>query len=195
MPESTAMEPDPHLQEEHYAPAITVPQGTQAVSVDYGYEERDINYRSMVRWFASLAAATGLILLTLFGAFRFLDEREERKDRLPSPLLGVKIPPPAPNLLSDPITYHEEQSRIEDEQLKAADLLNKDTGLPRLPADAARKVLSNQGAALSTGGARGAGSSPGGAAGPGSAGTRKNEILEPMPSESSGGMSMEDRLR
>jgi len=183
--------PDPHLEEED-APLRTTPQGTQEYGVVNGHEERDVNFRSVIGWFAALGVSTVVIIGVLFGMFRGLEWWQRSQERLPSPLFAQRQEPPLPRLLPNPvdarlsprlgllgpIEYHDDVKKAEDVELLRMGLLNKDTGLPELPAQAVADLT----------GAPAAGAPP-------TTGAPEDALRQAIPADSSGGTTLEDRLR
>ena len=194
-------EPDPHLQDEHYAPSVTMPQGTQAEGVEHGHEERDIQAPMLVRWFGLMMVALVAQIALLWGLYSYMGATSARVDMLPSELFGQRTVPPPPRLLPNPVDsaqeplepledefeYHQEQKILEDEELVKQRLLDPKTGLGAMPDDAVGRVLSSRGAAGAPGGAAGAQPPPNAEDG------KAPEYA--LPSEQSGGQSTEDYLR
>jgi hypothetical protein len=179
---------EPH--EEDHVPAQTTPQGTLALTVDQGIEERDINIPAVIKWLGGLLAVCVATQIFLWGIFGLLENLEKSRDRIPSALFLSHPDPPAPRLLPNPalarehptqalpgpIEYHQEQKEIENEGLIRAGLLDPETRLPVIPGRASQQLGVPQGRQTPTLGT----ASP---------------LADAMPSDSSGGISMEDRLR
>jgi hypothetical protein len=176
---------------EHEIPERTTPQGTQEGGVDFGHEEKDVNFAPVFRWFISLAIVTGLSQFMLAGGLNLWVKHEEQrdKDRLPSPLYSVRQDIPEPRLLpnridspatsSEPLVGPGEALLIfrkhEDLQLQRLGLQDPQNGAPAIPQKAIAAVSSQPASA------------PGGAAG--------EALVQPMPSSASGGTAMENRLK
>jgi hypothetical protein len=190
---------DPHNDEDHDAkdarregheevPEFTTPQGTQENGVDFQHEERDLDVRDLVHWFIGLAGTTLFLVLVLWGVFHLLTVREDRKDVVPSEMFTTREEPPLPRLLPNPVDarrqprgplqgpleYGFEQREMENRKLEELGLRNRETGRAAIPEAALQGVL---------------------AAGPAANGPAEQSPLEVMPSDSSGGLSTEDRLR
>jgi hypothetical protein len=210
---------DPHLAEddEHFAPAVTTPQGTQAYAVDGGYEERDVNLKAVVGWFAGLSVATFVIIVALGATFRLMVSYQEKQRPVPSPIFAAPQVPPEPRLIPNPVGFkvsetqplpnpidvHNEEKQREDAELAKLGLIDPATGLPRLPEQIIRSVATAQ---PPGGGGHAAPVEHGAAAEHGAAGTGQADHVaagptdlppyqEPLPSDSSGGLKTENGLR
>lgn len=175
-------------------PRVTTPQGTQENAVERGHEGRDIDFRKIVGWFTALVVLIVVVQFLLWGQFRLLKSRADRRDVLPSPLFSIPQPPPEPRLLPNPVESRQNPTepprgpgttavldfRQEDEALERHGLWDTKTGRPRLP-DAVVKSLTRPQTPA------------GGGAGVGAQGVKDPLHLE-MPSDASGGLSMENRL-
>jgi hypothetical protein len=82
------------------------PQGTQAYSVESGYESGDANVKSVVAGLTIILVSTLVVMLAMFGMFRVLNNRVlEQDDKIPV-ALAQRIIPPEPRLL--PEAYSDE---------------------------------------------------------------------------------------
>jgi hypothetical protein len=195
---------DPHLQSEdshsdHHAPTRTTPQGTQAQGVEFGHEGRDLSFRPIFYWFGGFLIFLGLSLLMLHTTMGLWTAKEARETALPSPLFAQQQEIPAPRILPNPIDsglnpmevgqrYPEALPADHEQEMEDAvrvGVVDATTREPALPTGAVSKVLSQNGAA------------GGGAPAPAGAGEQgaTSAVRELMPSDSSGGRAMEDRLR
>jgi hypothetical protein len=175
---------EPH--EEDHVPARTTPQGSLALTVDQGIEEKDIDIPAVIKWLGGLLALCVATQLLLWGVFGLLENVEKSRDRVPSALFLAKPAPPEPRLLPNPKLaqeypnempqYHEKQKQLENEELIRAGLLDAESGRPVLPAQAVRQLGVPVGRQTPPVGA-------------------ESTLADPMPSDSSGGISTEDRLR
>jgi hypothetical protein len=184
---------DPHLREEdeHVAPALTTPQGTQANGVEHGHEGRDILFGPLVKWFIGLGLFLGLTVLLGTATFRLWGAEVAREDQLPSPLFAQQGAPPEPRILPNPIDsglnpmehVKEYPESLPQERLREAQaaeqigVLDARTGLPILSDRVVSEVVSRYGTAG------------------GAASATHNPVQDLMPSGSSGGTVTEDRLR
>jgi hypothetical protein len=176
----------------------TTPQGTQENGVAKGHDERDINLRAILAWFAGLAVMTILTFAAMYGMFRLLANREEVKDILPSPLFARQQQkrPPAPRLLPTPWEAHAKEKQNENERLERIGLLDPKTGLPKIPANATNAVNQPGGGAgqgatgVSGAGTGGVTTNPGAGSNP--AEGVSGQVPRPvLPHDSSGGRSLE----
>ncbi|MFN3648757.1 MAG: hypothetical protein ACK47B_04175 [Armatimonadota bacterium] len=189
---------DPHLQaedEDHIAPTVTLPQGTQEYGVEFGHEERDVNFRPVVWWIAGLFITTAILCVALYFAYNLMLDNTREASQLPSPVFREKIeragPPlvPSPDLqqgrekdpLIGPLEYRAEIVAEEQRQLTEIGFWDAERGTPIVPQQALTGVTTGQGPQT---GATGAG-----------AGALPPAFAEPMPSDSSGGLNWENRLR
>jgi hypothetical protein len=174
----------------HEIPERTTPQGTQEEGVEFGHEERDVNFRPVFRWFIALAAVTGLTQLMLALGLAAWMKHEEKLDVPPSRVFAVQQQAPEPRLLPNPVdsppTSREPQigpmealrffRQREDQALQRHGLQDAQTGLPTLPPRAVAAVTAQPTA-------------------PAPGGRPRDALTQPMPSSSSGGTAMENRLR
>ena len=155
----------------------TTPQGTQENGVAKGHDERDINLRAIMAWFAGLAVLTIATFVVIYGMFVFLANRERAKDVLPSPLFATREQkrPPAPRLLPTPWEAHAKEKKNENDRLEKIGLFDPKTGLPMFPPDSAENVGNQPGG--------GAGQSATGAGRAGTGGVRTNPGAGSNPAE------------
>lgn len=185
---------DPHLQDDDHAepPVRTTPQGTQFYAVEHGHEERDVDVPVLIRWFFYVAALSiGASVVLVFG-MQLLAARERATQAPLSALRQIQVDPPLPRLIPNPtdergreglpqvgpIEYHLAFKQAENEQLQALGLYDMEAKSMVLPENAAQAVQSLNGGAAATAGA---------AAG--------DQVQWIMPSDASGGLGNEDRLR
>jgi hypothetical protein len=174
----------------HEIPERTTPQGTQEGGVEFGHEEKDVNFAPVFRWFISLIVVTGLTQGMLALGLMEWVKHEEKRDVPPSPLFAVRQPPPEPRLLPNPVDSPPSSQQPqrgpmetlaifrerEDKALQRYGLQDPQTGAPALPPQAVAAVTAQP-------------ASP--ATGPGA----PDALTLPMPSAASGGRAMENRLR
>jgi hypothetical protein len=190
-----------YLHEDEPLPARTTPQGTQANGVDHGHEERDVDFRAIVKWFAGLAISLAIIMPVVWFGLQAALPLIEGGDRPTSAVFAEQWELPAPRVLPNPFDspldrvtslpqpllgpaqYLNEYRRTEDAALVKLGLRYPESGedaaragLPRLPEGAVAAVISKAASAGASGGARG-------------------EPVDPMPAGYSGGTRMENRLR
>lgn len=179
---------------------FTTPQGTQWHAVDGGHEERDVDVPALIKWGIGVFVLTGVTCGLLLGAFTLVLNQEKSRPRPTSVMMQPTIPPlprlipnpvdeaerskaagrPANNPLplQDPIAYHLEQKALEAPEIQALGLLDRSTHLPTLPDGAVEAVNAMN--------------AQGGAVGSPATG---DTIEWRAPSDMSGGVNNEDRLR
>lgn len=179
---------DPHLEEDHVAPAVTMPQGTQEEGVEHGHEERDVRPGPLAAWFVGMGVTTLLLSIGLWWMFRLLVGYEARKEQGIPPILVQREVPPQPRLIPNPVDDRPSRERglpgpsdylkafreTENAQLEPLGLFDASTGKAQLPEKAVAAVIAEQ-------------------AGPSTA--PRGDLAELMPSGPSGGTALEDRLR
>lgn len=179
---------DAHLAEDdhNWYPERTMPQGTQENGVEFEHEERDMNHRAVMRWVFALSVAVAIIFSALAGAFFFLGQRERETHQLPSPIFEEQQVPPYPRLIPNPydtaagtvpqgpVEYGAAYKERENRALEKVGLWNEKTGQPVLPPSAASVLQELKSPAPAAGEVPGA---------------------EIYPSDMSGGLMTEDRLR
>jgi hypothetical protein len=190
---------DSHEHEGFSLPSVTTPQGTQENGVLKGHEEKDINFRSVINWFVLLAIITIVSQVALAFGYKYLIRFSIQKDQPPSQMFAERKAPPQPRLLPNPVDSQklpsytpittlgpgpvgETERSKEMSEAAGLGLWDAKTGTPELPASAVQS-LRRRGALASL---------PGGAD---STQTVSDGSKQLMPTYSSGGLTMEDRLR
>ena len=130
----------------------TTPQGTQENGVDFGHEQRDVKMGALFRWFGGMAvtvAATFVLMNLLFAYFLY---REKSKDVMPSRLYEARPKPPKdqPSLLPRPWDHLTEFQQAEAKRMQQKGLQDAQTGLPKLPDNAASVAGASSGGTAST---------------------------------------------
>ncbi|BCM89225.1 hypothetical protein IAD21_01069 [Abditibacteriota bacterium] len=90
--------------------ADMTPQGTQAYSVESGYERGDANVRGVVQGLAIVFAGTFVVMAAMFGMFNFLNKRLILEENRTPVALTREIVPPEPRLLPSPHTDEEPEA-------------------------------------------------------------------------------------
>jgi len=144
--------------EDEFVPLRTTPQGTQAEGVEYGHEEKDLNLRAVLGWFAALGAIVVVVVLLLWGVFTLWTNSGSEKEALPSEVfrrptvypLPVILPnPPGPGAETLPAALGHSPEALESERKREWDaaksfgLLNAE-GKFTVPEAAAQKVIADQ---------------------------------------------------
>src|SRR2546422_628658 len=147
-----------HPHDEDVAPLETTPQGTQEEGVEQGHEERDVNLRAILGWFAALGAVVVVVVLLLWGVFEMWARSAPKEDLPPSPVFAREPHYPAPLILPGPpqpgveslaeaLSHSPEAMMAErrNEAKAAFDAgLQDDKGNPIIPPAAAEKVMAEQ---------------------------------------------------
>jgi hypothetical protein len=191
-----------YLHEDEPLPSRTTPQGTQADGVDHGFEERDVDFRALVRWFFGLAVGMAIVMPFVWFGYRVAVPMITGDDRPPSPVFETRWDLPTPRVLPNPFDaprnlvvplpqplmrpwqFREEHQRAEAAALEKLELKYPPTfedrrraDLPRLPESAVDAVIARA------------------AAPPAAGGATTDGVRQMIPSGASGGTRMEDRLR
>jgi hypothetical protein len=192
-----------YLHEDDPLPERTTPQGTQANGVEHGHEERDVDFRALVKWFGALGIMMAIIMPVVWFGYQAARPLIEGVDAPPSPVFTQRWSLPMPRVLPNPFDapvdrvvslpqplmgpagYLVEARRMEEATLDRLELRYPATfddpskaGQPRLPERAVNAVIAAAGRAAT--GARGG---------------EMSGDLRMMPSGYSGGTRMESRLR
>jgi hypothetical protein len=178
-----------HLEEEeepHHAPARTTPQGTLALTVVGQHEERDVRMRPILSWFGGLAIGTMLATILLLGVYFLILQMEASRDRVASPMLRPKsAPPPLPRVLPNPADTPKDGNPValapwnwsraelgkEDAKLAEIGLIDPATRAPALPEKGLAAVVTVR------------------------EGEDPKSLVQPRPSDASGGTTTENGLR
>jgi hypothetical protein len=196
---------DPHLEsqedDEHVAPVATIPQGMQTPGVEFGHEERDILLQPLLGWFAALAVVVAVTIGVMRVGFELWDNAMKDQEAKAAPRFRLRIVPPAPRILPNPIDSgpldqalwlppERPKGELERQDRNAAGLGLYDTKeqSPHISDDLVRKVAARPEAA-------GAGAMSPGTAVEGADGHEPGRPQENMPSDASGGLATEDRIR
>jgi len=86
------------------------PQGTQAYSVESGYERGDANVRGVVQGLLIVFAGTFVVMAAMYGMFNFLNKRLILQENRTPVALTRAIVPPEPRLLPSPHTDEETEA-------------------------------------------------------------------------------------
>jgi hypothetical protein len=187
----------PASEEGHHAPPRTIMQGSVDDGFDGGYEERDVQFKPLFAWSAAILVMALGTMVFVWGYMAFMLDMMEKEEAALPPVMVQPQTPPAPRLLPNVIDEGPRMRAHEPLQMpwefggeervaakaKAAEhgLWDKDTGLPNLPKESIDAVMR----------------SAGGAPAPSSATfrPRMDGTNYDLPSDSSGGLRMENRLK
>jgi len=122
------------------------------------YERRDISVRTVLYFFAGLAATAILIHLFLAGLYDYLDKRERAHQPPVNPLVSNapadtrKVPRkypdtafPDPRLETDERTQLNDVRRAEEQKLNSYDWVDQKAGTVRIPIERAMDLLAQRG--------------------------------------------------
>src|SRR5688572_14717589 len=112
-----------------------------------GHEESDVSIRGIVRFGVGLAVAAIAIHVAIWGVFRFLESREEKKDRPIPPLVaaGLARTPPGPRLEPDPVAARRRAQARENAALTSYAWVDRGSGVVRIPIERAMDLLVERG--------------------------------------------------
>lgn len=179
-------------------PLVTTPQGTLAHSVEHGHEERDVNFKPLMKSGIALAMTIIFSELIVAGIYQLLYKVETAGHK--QPVFAQRSTPPEPRLIPNPVDairvspendyrfgkyeqlqtpgeYADLELNRDREELAKLGLYNSHEETPEIP-DAI---------AVAVGGAAASGAAEAKEAAPG--------LSEMMPADPSGGTSLENRLR
>lgn len=112
-----------------------------------GHEESDVSIRGIVRFGIGLAVAAVVISVAMWGLFRFLDAREQRKDRVVPPLVAANLArtPPGPRLEPAPLAPRRAMQAQENALLRSYGWVDRGAGVVRIPVERAMELLVERG--------------------------------------------------
>jgi len=182
---------------EEFVPLETTPQGTQEEGVEYGHEEKDIDLRATLGWFAALGVTVVTVVVLLWGVFELWLHQTPKEELPPSPVFaqGTRYPapyilpnPPQPGSesLADALSHSPEaltaERKAESDAAKQYGLQDA-SGNPTIPAGVRDRVLDQL-----------KGPAPAGTAPPEAVATTIG-TAQALPSRASGGTRMENGLQ
>jgi hypothetical protein len=116
-------------------------------NVEVHHEESDVNIRAIFAFGAGLLVVGAVIHLLIFVLFGFFDRQASAKVPPEYPLAaaqGDRVPP-EPRLQTDPRQDLSDLRAKEDELLGSYGWVDKNTGVVRIPIDAAMKLTLERG--------------------------------------------------
>jgi hypothetical protein len=110
------------------------------------YEPRQPDLRVVLAFLVSLALATALVLLVLWGMFGYFRNVSARRGPLPSPEMYGSAPNiPAPKLQPDPVADYHMYQLTDHEILTSYGWVDQKSGVARIPIDRAMDLLVQRG--------------------------------------------------
>ena len=187
----------PATEEGHHAPPRTIMQGSVEDGFDAGYEERDVQFKPLFMWSAAILAMAFGTMIFVWGYMAFMVDFMHKEEAALPPAFVAEQVPPLPRLLPNrfdeeprmkkgeplqmPWEYGAEERAKARDEAAAHGLFDKDTGLPYIPKEAIDEVMQSAGGAPSPQAA--------------TLRPRLEGTKYEMPSDSSGGLRMENKLK
>ena len=134
------------------------PDVSHVLNPDISHEKSDVNVGLLAKFILALFIGTVVVLLAMFGLYKYFDKREERQELPPASLVvapGTRIYPPEPRLqgapgsnnipsmlpLDDIAAY---RSQI-DTRLNSYGWVDQSSGIARIPIGEAMKLVAARG--------------------------------------------------
>lgn len=116
--------------------------GTEA-----GHETSDVSIGAIVKFGIGLAVAALLVHVAMWGLFRVLETRVEKRDRAIPPLVAAALrrTPPEPRLERDALSPRRRMQEEEDTALTTYGWVDRDGGIVRIPIERAMEILVERG--------------------------------------------------
>jgi len=136
------------------------PDVSHVLNPDIQHERSDVNVGLLAKFILALFIGTVIVLVAMFGLFRYFERREERHELPPASLVvapGTRIYPPEPRLqgapgpnnvpsmmpLNDIAAY---RSQI-DARLNSYGWIDQSAGVAHIPIEEAMKLVAARGGA------------------------------------------------
>ena len=115
--------------------------------MDAGHEKTDVSIGGIVKFGIGLAVVALLVHVAMWGLFRTLDARAEKRDRPLAALAaaGLKRTPPEPRLERDALAPRRRMADEERAALTTYGWVDRGTGIVRMPIDRAMELLVERG--------------------------------------------------
>lgn len=116
-------------------------------SVEAGHEKSDVSISGIVKFGIGLAVAALLIHVAMWGLFKVLDARREKRDR-PIPSLvaaALRRTPPEPRLERDALAPRRQMVAGENAALTSYGWVDRNAGIVRIPIERAIDLLVERG--------------------------------------------------
>jgi hypothetical protein len=110
------------------------------------YEPSQADLRVVLAFLASLALATALVLLVLWGMFGYLRGKSAQRGQLASPMTFTSAPKiPQPKLQPDPVADYNVYRLSAQETLESYGWVDQQAGIARIPIDKAMDLVVERG--------------------------------------------------
>lgn len=116
-------------------------------SVEAGHEKSDVSIGGIVKFGIGLAVAALLVHVAMWGLFKVLDARREKRDR-PIPSLvaaALRRTPPEPRLERDALAPRRRMVAGENAALTSYGWVDRNAGIVRIPIERAMDLLVERG--------------------------------------------------
>ena len=116
-------------------------------SVEAGHEKSDVSIGAIVKFGIGLAVAALLVHVAMWGLFRVLETRVDRRDRAIPPLVAAALrrTPPEPRLERDALLPRRRMQAEENAALTTYGWVDRDGGIVRIPIERAMEILAERG--------------------------------------------------
>jgi len=116
-------------------------------SVEAGHEKSDVSIGAIVKFGIGLAVAALLVSVAMWGLFKVLDARREKRDRpLPSLVAAaLRRTPPEPRLERDALAPRRRMVAGENAALTSYGWVDRNAGVVRIPIERAIDLLVERG--------------------------------------------------
>jgi hypothetical protein len=111
------------------------------------HEASDVSTRAIVRFGIGLGVATVLVMVGMWGLFRWLKRHENRVDVPVSAMVSASLrrTPPEPRLEPNPLVPRQQLRARENATLTTAGWIDRANGVVRIPIDRAEELLVQRG--------------------------------------------------
>ena len=151
-----------------------------ALDPGVSYEPSQADLRVVLAFLASLALATGLVVLVLWGMFGYFRSKSAERGPLPSPRMYTSPPNvPRPQLQPDPVADYNVYRLSAREILDSYGWVDQNAGITRIPIDKAMDLVVERGLPWHQPGT-----------GPAPTASNPNPATGPMPGAARGGQEL-----
>ncbi len=124
-----------------------MPHTEHEPAAEAGHETSDVSIGAIVKFGIGLAVTALVIHVAMWGLFRVLHERGEKRDRPLPPLVAAALrrTPPEPRLEPDALLPRRRMQAKEKAALKSYGWVDRDAGIVRVPIERAMEILVQRG--------------------------------------------------